>query len=309
MEAVLKFAALSPRGYLSDAWNVFDLIIVIGSLVDAGLAGKGVNVNFLRIFRAARLVKLLKKGDIKTLIWTFYRSLGNLPWVSALILLIFFVYGVVGMQLFARVQTHEDQPINSNSNFRTIFSVRVVLGPSLFSHHGETSVLGSVLYTFPHPKPNPSLLRLLGHITSSPQHPGLGLLQSLSLLLRAATGENWQLVMAGCHLSPPLCDPDAAEGSTCGSAAAIPYFVTFVMICMFLVVNLFVAVIVDNFDYLTLDKSMLCGCKRGPLATPLMRSPILPRFFCLCFSCPLKPVRFTRRQTGKTSPLAVTDCG
>lgn len=82
-------------------------------------------------------------------------------------------------------------------------------------------------------------------------------LQSLSILLRAATGENWQLVMAGCQLKPPLCDPDANDGSTCGSIAAIPYFISFVCLCTFLVVNLFVAVIVDNFDYLTLDKSML----------------------------------------------------
>lgn len=35
--------------------------------------------------------------------------------------------------------------------------------------------------------------------------------------------------------------------------------VSFVCLCTFLIVNLFVAVIVDNFDYLTLDRAVLCG--------------------------------------------------
>lgn len=33
------------------------------------------------------------QGEIKVLIWTFYKSLANLPWVSLLIFLVFYVYG------------------------------------------------------------------------------------------------------------------------------------------------------------------------------------------------------------------------
>lgn len=75
------------------------LVAVATTAGGAATAGAGINVNFLRIFRAARLIKLLKKGEIKTLVWTFYRSLGNLPWVSLLILLIFYVYGERGISL------------------------------------------------------------------------------------------------------------------------------------------------------------------------------------------------------------------
>jgi hypothetical protein len=36
---------------------------------------------------------------IRTLLWTFIKSFQALPWVALLIALIFFIYGVVGMQV------------------------------------------------------------------------------------------------------------------------------------------------------------------------------------------------------------------
>ena len=37
----------------------------------------------------------------------------------------------------------------------------------------------------------------------------------------------------------------------CGSNFTYAYFVSFIFLCSFLMLNLFVAVIMDNFDYLT----------------------------------------------------------
>lgn len=48
-----------------------------------------------------------------------------------------------------------------------------------------------------------------------------------------------------------------AEGNNCGSAGTFLYFVSFIFLCTFLMLNLFVAVIMDNFDYLTRDSSIL----------------------------------------------------
>jgi hypothetical protein len=42
-----------------------------------------------------------------------------------------------------------------------------------------------------------------------------------------------------------------------GVTFAYPYFISFFMLCSFLIINLFVAVIMDNFDYLTRDWSIL----------------------------------------------------
>jgi voltage-dependent calcium channel N type alpha-1B len=43
----------------------------------------------------------------------------------------------------------------------------------------------------------------------------------------------------------------------CGLDFAYAYFVSFIFFCSFLMLNLFVAVIMDNFDYLTRDSSIL----------------------------------------------------
>eukprot|EP00061_Rhincodon_typus_P017827 g46705.t1 len=50
------------------------------------------------------------------------------------------------------------------------------------------------------------------------------------------------------------------EGSSehrCGTDFAYFYFVSFIFLCSFLMLNLFVAVIMDNFEYLTRDSSIL----------------------------------------------------
>ncbi|MPC08099.1 Voltage-dependent calcium channel type D subunit alpha-1 [Portunus trituberculatus] len=119
--------------YFGDAWNVFDFIIVLGSFIDivysevnasshqklvsnqAQAAAESMgheyyrtrkpgsnlfSINFFRLFRVMRLVKLLSKGEgIRTLLWTFIKSFQALPYVALLILLLFFIYGVVGMQI------------------------------------------------------------------------------------------------------------------------------------------------------------------------------------------------------------------
>ena len=57
-----------------------------------------------------------------------------------------------------------------------------------------------------------------------------------------------------------ICDlnsDDAGKEGGCGSYVAYPFFISFFVVCAFLVLNLFVAVIMDNFDYLTRDWSIL----------------------------------------------------
>ena len=47
------------------------------------------------------------------------------------------------------------------------------------------------------------------------------------------------------------------KDTNCGSSFSLIYFCTFVITSQFLVVNLFVSVIIDNFDYLTRDMSIV----------------------------------------------------
>ncbi|XP_003380707.1 voltage gated calcium channel IQ domain protein [Trichinella spiralis] len=75
----------------------------------------------------------------------------------------------------------------------------------------------------------------------------------------SATGEAWQLIMLSCANTPTaMCDPESDDrGQPCGNDFAYPFFISFFMLCSFLIINLFVAVIMDNFDYLTRDWSIL----------------------------------------------------
>uniref|UniRef100_A0A4W3IAC6 Voltage-dependent L-type calcium channel subunit alpha n=1 Tax=Callorhinchus milii TaxID=7868 RepID=A0A4W3IAC6_CALMI len=213
VEMVLKLIAFKPRHYFADAWNTFDALIVVGSVVDIAITevnssedSSRISITFFRLFRVMRLVKLLSRGEgIRTLLWTFIKSFQALPYVALLIAMLFFIYAVIGMQVFGKVAMQDHTQVNRNNNFQT----------------------------FP---------------------------QAVLLLFRCATGEAWQDIMLAC-LPGKRCDPESDYGPgeefTCGSNFAIIYFITFYMLCAFLIINLFVAVIMDNFDYLTRDWSIL----------------------------------------------------
>ncbi len=85
------------------------------------------------------------------------------------------------------------------------------------------------------------------------------------IVLRCATGEAWPSIMLSC-VAGRKCDPLALtinettgrfNDKVCGSNFTYVYFVSFIFLCSFLMLNLFVAVIMDNFDYLTRDSSIL----------------------------------------------------
>ncbi|XP_060921233.1 voltage-dependent P/Q-type calcium channel subunit alpha-1A isoform X7 [Labrus mixtus] len=208
MECVLKIIAFGALNYFKDAWNIFDCVTVLGSITDilvTELGNNFINLSFLRLFRAARLIKLLRQGEtIRILLWTFVQSFKALPYVCLLIAMLFFIYAIIGMQLFGNIQLEkeEDSAINQHNNFRTF-------------------------------------------------------VQALMLLFRSATGEAWHEIMLAC-LGGKNCDE--LSGNTdpeCGSQFAYLYFVSFIFFCSFLMLNLFVAVIMDNFEYLTRDSSIL----------------------------------------------------
>ncbi|KAJ8379702.1 hypothetical protein SKAU_G00004800 [Synaphobranchus kaupii] len=206
LECVLKIIAFGPLNYLKDAWNWFDFVTVLGSITDilvTEINNKLINLSFLRLFRAARLIKLLRQGyTIRILLWTFVQSFKALPYVCLLIAMLFFIYAIIGMQVFGNIELNEDTAINHHNNFQTF-------------------------------------------------------LQALMLLFRSATGEAWHEIMLSC-LSHRACDErSGAAGKECGNDFAYFYFVSFIFLCSFLMLNLFVAVIMDNFEYLTRDSSIL----------------------------------------------------
>ncbi|KAB0397917.1 hypothetical protein E2I00_014539, partial [Balaenoptera physalus] len=214
LECLLKVMAFGILNYFRDAWNIFDFVTVLGSITDILVTEFGnnfINLSFLRLFRAARLIKLLRQGyTIRILLWTFVQSFKALPYVCLLIAMLFFIYAIIGMQVFGNIgidvedeDSDEDEfQITEHNNFRTFF-------------------------------------------------------QALMLLFRSATGEAWHNIMLSC-LSGKPCDKNSGILThECGNEFAYFYFVSFIFLCSFLMLNLFVAVIMDNFEYLTRDSSIL----------------------------------------------------
>ena len=58
----------------------------------------------------------------------------------------------------------------------------------------------------------------------------------VTVCCRCATGESWQQIMLSC-MSKKQCDPNSQSKGTsnCGNDLAIPYFVSFIFFCSFLV--------------------------------------------------------------------------
>ncbi|KAG7247726.1 hypothetical protein CRUP_004234, partial [Coryphaenoides rupestris] len=145
-----------------------------------------ISITFFRLFRVMRLVKLLSRGEgIRTLLWTFIKSFQALPYVALLIAMLFFIYAVIGMQVFGKIAMVDGAQINRNNNFQT----------------------------FP---------------------------QAVLMLFRCATGEAWQEIMLAC-LPGKKCDAESdynlGEDKSCGSNFAIIYFISFYMLCAFLVMS------------------------------------------------------------------------
>lgn len=75
-----------------------------------------------------RLVKLLSRGEgIRTLLWTFIKSFQALPYVALLIVMLFFIYAVIGMQVFGKIALNEETTIHRNNNFQTFPQAVLVL--------------------------------------------------------------------------------------------------------------------------------------------------------------------------------------
>uniref|UniRef100_G1RRP1 Voltage-dependent P/Q-type calcium channel subunit alpha n=1 Tax=Nomascus leucogenys TaxID=61853 RepID=G1RRP1_NOMLE len=203
LECVLKVMAFGILVTLWGGWMVTPL--------PPSPQNNFINLSFLRLFRAARLIKLLRQGyTIRILLWTFVQSFKALPYVCLLIAMLFFIYAIIGMQVFGNIgidvedeDSDEDEfQITEHNNFRTFF-------------------------------------------------------QALMLLFRSATGEAWHNIMLSC-LSGKPCDKNSGILTReCGNEFAYFYFVSFIFLCSFLMLNLFVAVIMDNFEYLTRDSSIL----------------------------------------------------
>lgn len=195
VEAVLKLIGLGIFEYFIRNWNKFDFAIVILSLI--GLSDLiGTWGSFLRVFRVARIFRLVNTNPgLRKLFKTLVFSFPYISNVAGVMGLLFFIYSVIGMNVFGTVKYGDNLHGAYGANFETFQS-------------------------------------------------------AMLLLFRMTTGESYNGVMHDASIQPPFCtDHTSTTGvSNCGYPEFAPiYFVSFLLFSDMLLMNILVAIILDEF--------------------------------------------------------------
>lgn len=95
VEILIKLVAFGPRFFRS-GWNIFDFLIVGISLAPA--SGPLAILRSLRILRVLRLLSAVKR--LRMLVESLMHSLPGIGWTAALLLMMFYIFGVMGTELF-----------------------------------------------------------------------------------------------------------------------------------------------------------------------------------------------------------------
>jgi voltage-gated sodium channel len=109
LEAVLKIGS-NRWVYFFDQYNVFDFILVIGSLIDKAAAGQDTHIMLFRVLRLCRLLRLLRTvrffRELRMLVLSLFLGLRSLFW--AMLLLAMFTYIVAVLLTDTMLQVNLD---------------------------------------------------------------------------------------------------------------------------------------------------------------------------------------------------------
>ena len=109
VEAVLKLVGLGKE-YFEVPWNVFDMVIVVATnfgillnLLNIG-GGFATTATVIRGFRIGRIFRLIKSSvHIRLILDTIVNILPQITNVMSLILLLFFIYAALALNLFSGI--------------------------------------------------------------------------------------------------------------------------------------------------------------------------------------------------------------
>ncbi len=93
----LLASARQPRAFLRDGWNLFDLTVVLASLLPS-VGPLATVARLARVLRVARLVSASR--ELRLIVGTMLRSIPSLGHVALLLALLLFIYAVLGVHWF-----------------------------------------------------------------------------------------------------------------------------------------------------------------------------------------------------------------
>nr|XP_061813748.1 sodium channel protein type 8 subunit alpha-like isoform X5 [Nerophis lumbriciformis] len=206
-EFLLKLFALRHY-YFTNGWNIFDVVVVILSIVGMFLADLiekyFVSPTLFRVIRLARIGRILRliKGakGIRTLLFALMMSLPALFNIGLLLFLVMFIFSIFGMSNFGYVK--HGAGIDDMYNFETFGN-------------------------------------------------------SMIILFMITTSAGWDGLLLPILNYPPDCDPFLENPGTpstgdCGNpSVGIFFFVMYIIISFLIVVNMYIAIILENFSVAT----------------------------------------------------------
>ena len=102
VEILFRFAACPQKSrFLLNGWNLFDTIIVVGSLVPVDNADAVLVGRLLRVFRVLRLVSVVPQ--LRFLINALLKAIPRMGYIALLMFVIFYIYGAIGSIFFAGI--------------------------------------------------------------------------------------------------------------------------------------------------------------------------------------------------------------
>jgi hypothetical protein len=218
--------------YFKDNWNVFDFVCVLASLfgiiadVLLGLS-LGPVMSGIRLFRIARLFRLLRfaKG-LNKLFNAFLLSIPKLLNVAMILALLLFLFSVMGVAMFASVHYHG--PHSPHAHFRT-FPAAIMTLLRCMTGEGWNEVMHSMMKTA----------------------IDFGRMQEPCVDNLDITEGNYDVLAEKCITGDPL----SRHGLTniyplkCGSSElGVFFFIAYTCVMTFVILNLFVAVVLEGFD-------------------------------------------------------------
>mgnify|MGYP001947655941 FL=1 len=102
VEILFRFAACPvKRRFLMDGWNLFDTLVVIGTLIPLDNSEAVLLGRLLRVFRVLRLVSVVP--ELRFLINSLLKAIPRMGYIALLMFIIFYIYAAMGSMFFASV--------------------------------------------------------------------------------------------------------------------------------------------------------------------------------------------------------------
>ncbi|ESP00278.1 hypothetical protein LOTGIDRAFT_225940 [Lottia gigantea] len=165
-------------------------------------------------------------------LWIVLHFIPNIEWSNEL------GFSVIVLRFFTITGKHATLKMLMQtvvmSVFKSFFIITGMFLLMLFYAYAGVILFGTVKYGY-------NLGRQANFETAS---------NAIALLFRIVTGEDWNKIMHDCMVSQPFCTPSKNYwASDCGNfTASLMYFCSFYVIITYIVLNLLVAIIMENFS-------------------------------------------------------------